>query len=88
MPLGPVLGDEDGGGGLSNSWCAAELGKRLITCGKIDKNDRAAGVALLLSPRCAAAVSDQGTLAPDNASRARICWCRIDAKANPVSKDA
>jgi exonuclease III len=66
---------------LSNSRCAAELGKRLITCGKIDKeNDKAAGVAILLSPRCSAAVSDQGTLAPNNASRARICWCRIDAK--------
>ena len=70
---------------LSNSRCATALGNRLITSGPVNtETDKAGGVALLLSPRCAAAVSDSGTLDPDNASSARICWARINADPQPI----
>jgi len=70
---------------LSTSRTAAVLGKRLVTCGKVNTTtDKAAGVALLLSPRCAAALGDSGTLDSSNSSCARICWARIDASPAPI----
>jgi exonuclease III len=69
---------------LADSRLAAELGSSIVSCGPVDKDkksatyDPAAGVALLLSPRCACAVIDKGHVG------ARICWIRLDALFKPL----
>ena len=66
-------------GNLSDSRTAADLGGRVVDCAKPDPvQDKASGVSLLLSPRAAAAVKDQGHVG------SRIVWARIDALPKPM----
>ena len=65
-----ILAMTENHGDLADSKLAAELGNSIISCGKTGKEDPAAGVALLLSERVAAAVVDKGHVG------SRICWAR------------
>jgi hypothetical protein len=69
---------------LAESRAAYDLGSRIVDCALVDSSreskDPAAGVALLLSDRCAAAVIDSGHVGN------RICWVRIDARPQPMRK--
>ena len=64
-------------GNFSDSRVAADLGKRLFTSCATHQGDPAAGTAILLSSRVAAAVTDQGTLDLASLSSARVCWVRV-----------
>ena len=58
--LGPGPAQQQALGNHGDSRMANELGNCFISCGETEPSDPVAGVALLLSPRCACAVVDKG----------------------------